>query len=119
MSVGPPQLGAEWIPQPFGHSSSRGSALVEAVATEHLTWDDLWRIRHAADSRVVRARRDHETLEREIVVLRELVAGIKVQKHEVEAQLSRLKEEAAAMRAALGSEDKQATRETRKREDGK
>lgn len=35
-----------------------------------------------------------------------MVAGLKVQKHEVEAQLSRLKEEAAAMRAALGSEEK-------------
>lgn len=106
MSQGPPRLGAEWFPKPFGRSSERGSALVEAVATADLTWDDLWRIRYAADCRVVRARRDHETLEREIVVLRELVAGIKNQKHEVEAQLSRLKEEAAAMRAALGSEEK-------------
>ncbi len=106
MSQGPPRLGAEWTPQPFGHSSERGSALVEAVATEDLTWDDLWRIRYASDCRVVRARRDHETLEREIAMLRGLIAGIKVQKHEVEAQLTMLKEEAAALRAALGSEDK-------------
>lgn len=104
MSQGPPRLGAEWIPQRFGRSSERGSALVAEVATGDLTWDDLWRIRYAADCRVVRARRDHET--REIVLLREMVAGLKVQKHEVEAQLSRLKEEAAAMRAALGSEEK-------------
>lgn len=106
MSHGPPVLGSEWVPQPFGRSSERGSALVAEVASADLTWDDLWRIRYAADCRVVRARRDHETLEREIVLLREMVAGLKVQKHEVERQLGRLKEEAVAMRAALGSEEK-------------
>lgn len=106
MSHGPPVLGTEWLPQLFGRSSERGSALVDAVASADLTWDDLWRIRYTADCRVVRARRDHETLEREIVMLRELAAGIKLQKHEAERQLAVARVELDAMRAALGSEDK-------------
>lgn len=106
MIEGPPPLTEEWLPQPYQGATSQGDALVQLIASERLSWDDLWRIRATADWRVVRARRDAELVEREIAGLRSALAGMKRQKHEVEQQLGRLKEEASAMRAALGSEEK-------------
>lgn len=101
MIEGPPQLDAEWIPEPFENSTVRGTGLVVRVASETLSWDDLWRIRATADWRVVRGRRSAEQMEREIVLLEGAVRELKNRDAMNQAKLSILQHENQQLRKLL------------------
>lgn len=107
MIEGPPKLDDEWVPEPFENSTVRGSGLVARVASETLSWDDLWRIRATADWRVVRARRASEQMEREIVLLEGAVRDLKNRDASHQASMALLKQENEALRVLLLSEKKQ------------
>ena len=101
MIEGPPPLQADWIPEAFENSTVRGSGLVARVASETLSWDDLWRIRATADWRVVRARRAEERMEREIVLLEGAVRELKNRDASHQVSMALLKQENEALRSLL------------------
>lgn len=113
----PPRM----VPVPFTTSTPIGDSLVNVIAKDELSEDDLWRIQHTCTFRIWAHRSKAANYSAELDAIKyqadnlgaqleasqQAVANFKRALHDMEVTNSTLRQELAAYKAALGSENKQ------------